>query len=108
MSTTSRRRVRVKRVSQSMSRKQIGAPGNTSLANLTGEAERKAEIITGYLEDYASLDGRIVTPKQYDLYIEALRDLSLRQIEKGLKKYLQQGTRWPWPGTLREFCEEEI
>lgn len=68
----------------------------------------KVELVSGYLEDFAAIDGRVVTEKQYTIYIRALDGLSVRQIEKGLKKYLQQGTRWPWPGTLREFCEEEI
>jgi hypothetical protein len=60
------------------------------------------------MEKFGTIDGRVLTPQMYQVYIEALQNLDLRQIEKGLKRYLQQGERWPWPGTLREFCEEEI
>lgn len=57
---------------------------------------------------YALVENRIVTTELLETYLIALEDFSARQIEKGLRKYLKQGTRWPWPGTLAEFIEEEI
>lgn len=70
--------------------------------------QRRADLIAGYLEKYACIDGRTVTTQMYETYIEALDDLDMGQLEKGLKAYLREGTRWPWPGTLREFIEEEV
>jgi hypothetical protein len=73
------------------------------------EDEQRAEIITGYLEKYAAIANRALTPQVYAVYIEALADLEPRRIEKGMKTYLQAGTEgWPWPGKIREFIEEEI
>lgn len=68
----------------------------------------KADLITGYVEKYAAISGRTVTPTMYAVYVEALEDLDIRRVEKGLRRYLQEGTNWPWPGTLREYIEEEV
>ena len=55
------------------------------------------------------IQGRALTPKVFEVYIEALGPrFELRRIEKGLARYLEQGTAWPWPGKLAEFIEEEI
>lgn len=78
-----------------------------SLAPRT-EYDRKVDTITCYLEKFAVLDGRVLTPQLYALYIEALEDLELRKIEQGLAEYLRSGTRFPWPGALREYIEEEV
>jgi hypothetical protein len=37
-----------------------------------------------------------------------LKGFELRKIEKGLKTYLEEGDRWPWPGTLAQVIEEEV
>ena len=79
-----------------------------SRLSLPTERQSKADLISAYLEKYACIEGRTLTPQQYAVYIEALEDLDLRRLEKGLKAYLQEGQRWPWPGTLREFVEEEV
>lgn len=73
------------------------------------ETERKAEVISGYLEKFGAIDNRVVTPTLYSIYIEALSRFDLRQIEKGLKRSLEEEvTRWPWPATLAEFIDEEV
>jgi hypothetical protein len=70
--------------------------------------DEKAEVISGYLEKFASISGRALTPQVFAVYIEALSGFDTRRIEKGLKAYLERGTAWPWPGTLAEFIEDEI
>lgn len=65
-------------------------------------------MIETYLRKYAVFDGKVVTDEMLEGYLDALEHFELRQIEKGLRKYLQQGTRWPWPGTLAEYISEEI
>jgi hypothetical protein len=72
------------------------------------EQERKAELVKDYVEKYAAIAGRAITPMVFDLYVEALADIDERRLAKGLKRYLREGTAWAWPGQLREFCEEEI
>ena len=93
---------------QRVSRKQIEAPGNASLQAAQPEEERKLEVITGYLETFGAIAGRVLTEQVMQAYVDGLADLELRRIEKGLKKYLQHGERFPWPGELRSYCEEEI
>ena len=72
------------------------------------EAEEKAIIITGYVEKYATIAGRAITPEIYKIYVEALSRFDVRRLEKGLKAYLEQGTRFPWPGDLAEYCDDEV
>ena len=84
---------------------------STSL--VSEETKRKAAVITGYIEKFALIDGRRdVDGGLYNLYVDAIcgyrPELSERQIEKGLRKYLESGERFPWPGTLIEMMEEEV
>ena len=90
------------------SSKEIVKQEQPSLPVLKPEQEAKAELIFGYLQKYALIETRVLTPELIAVYCEALDDFDLRRIRKGLKKYLEQGTRWPWPGTLAEWIEEEI
>jgi hypothetical protein len=66
----------------------------------------KAVVITGYVEKFAAIAGRQMTPQLYSIYIEALDDLELPRIRQGLDEYLRKGKGWPWPGELREWIEE--
>lgn len=68
------------------------------------ERERK-ELISEYLEKYALIANRAVTPQLMALYVEALQDVPLRRIEAGLKFWLREGDKWPWPSDLREASE---
>lgn len=70
--------------------------------------DEKAELITGYVEKFAAISGRAMTPLLFSVYIEALSGYDTRRIEKGLKAYLERGTAWPWPGLLSEWIEDEI
>jgi hypothetical protein len=72
------------------------------------EYDRKVEVITAYVEKFAAIANRPVTPQVYQAYIEALEDFDERRLRKGLEEYLKCGTQWPWPGHLREFIEEEV
>jgi hypothetical protein len=84
---------------------------STSLA--LSDRQQKAAVITGYMERFAAIDGRKeLSPEIYDLYVETIcgyrPPFSLRQIEKGLKDYLETGKKFPWPADLLDCMEEEI
>jgi hypothetical protein len=87
---------------------EIEKPGTSSLQALEPEPVRKAAVIRDYIEKYALIEAKATTPELLNVYFEALEHFDLRRIEKGLRAYLQKGTRWPWPGTLAEWIEEEI
>lgn len=74
--------------------------------------EAEAEIIVGYLQGFAAIDKRELTPELIDLYVKTLcnrkPEFSLRQIEKGLQEYMENGRKWPWPADLIECIEDEI
>lgn len=72
------------------------------------EADQKREIVADYMEKFALIGNRVMTPQLHALYFEALGGFELRRIQKGLRKYLEEGTNWPWPGTLAEYIEEQI
>lgn len=80
----------------------------TALQEKRSDEEIKADLIVDYIEKFGAIAGRVVTEEAFKLYIEALWDIETRKLRKGLKRYLQNGTAWPWPGTLREYCEDEI
>jgi hypothetical protein len=86
----------------------IERPATASLIVSEPVKVQKAILIKEYLTKYALIETRVVTDELLDVYFEALEDFDLRVIDKGLKAYLKTGTRWPWPGTLAEFIEEEI
>lgn len=68
----------------------------------------KAELITGYVEKYATIAGKGMTADLYEIYVYALSGFEIERIQKGLDAYLKQGTSFPWPGTLVEWVEAEI
>lgn len=72
------------------------------------EYDLKFELITTYLEKYAAIGNRALTKATYLAYVEALEDLTLQQIRKGLQECLRDVESFPWPGTVRRYCEEEI
>ena len=71
------------------------------------EVER---MVVEALDRYALIDRREVTDAMRDLYCEEIsrKKFTRRQVEKGLKKYLQQGKKWPWPADLIELMEDAI
>lgn len=80
--------------------------GNRSLK--VTEYDQKLELITGYVETFAALANRAVTQQTYLAYMEVLEDLDMQRIRKGLQECLKEAESFPWPGTVRRYCEEEI
>ena len=78
-----------------------------ALSRATPE-QTKADLISSYVEKFACIAGREVTPQMYAVYIEALEGIDVRILRKGLKRCLEEATRFPWPGDVREACEEEV
>ena len=73
---------------------------NTSLAIKPEES-----LISDYLEKYATIAGRAVTPQLIDIFVEALSDMPLNRIRQGLERYLKEGDRFPWPSSIRDLGE---
>lgn len=73
--------------------------------------DEKADLITGYLEQYGAIAGRVITPALYSLYVGVIAsqpDFDLKRIEKGLKAYMETGNRFPWPADLVKEIEDQI
>ena len=73
---------------------------------LTPNQERTV-LISEYLYKFAMISNREM-PKDGELtkiFVEALDDLSLKEIERGLKAYMKEGDRFPWPSQVRELSE---
>ena len=66
------------------------------------------DVVAEYVEKFAAIGNRALTPKILAAYFEAVEDLELRQIRKGLQECLRDVESFPWPGTIRRYCEEEI
>jgi hypothetical protein len=63
-------------------------------------------LIGEYLSKYAAIDrNRIVDPELINIFVEALDDIDQKGIERGLKAYLKEGERFPWPVNIRELSE---
>ena len=71
-----------------------------SLASKPEEA-----IIAVYLEKYATIADRAITPQLISIFAEALADMPLNRIKQGLERYLKEGERFPWPSQIRELGE---
>jgi hypothetical protein len=71
-----------------------------SLASKPEEA-----IIADYLEKYASIADRAISPQLISIFAEALSDMPLNRIKQGLERYLKEGERFPWPSHIRELGE---
>lgn len=72
------------------------------------EFDEKTLVITTYVEKFAAIANRPVTPAVFAAYLEALEDLDIQRIRKGLSEAMKDAESFPWPGTLRRYCEEEI
>jgi hypothetical protein len=68
--------------------------------------------IIDHLTQFAAIDRRELTDELRDTYVKTIcghrPEFSLRQVEKGLAAYLENGDRWPWPSNLIDAIEEEI
>ena len=89
-------------------------PAGNSTSLQSADKKKSAAIITSYLDLFAAIEDRKrdLTPDVYSSYVETIVGyrpaLSDRQIEKGLKTYLETGKRFPWPSELIECMEEEV
>lgn len=73
--------------------------------SLTLRQEQTA-LIGMYLYKYAALDkNRVVDDELIAIFIEALDGLTTKELERGLKRYLKEGDRFPWPSNIIEASE---
>jgi hypothetical protein len=72
------------------------------------EHDLKIEAIANYVEKFATIANRAITPQLLSIYIEALEEFELRRIKKGLARALQGVKSWPWPAELIDWIEDEI
>ena len=73
--------------------------------SLTLRQEQTA-LIGMYLYKYAALDkNRVVDDELIAIFVEALDDLTTKELERGLKRYLKEGDRFPWPSNIIEASE---
>ena len=64
-------------------------------------------LVGEYLYKFAAIanrdlgaDGELI-----NIFAEGLSDLDDKELERGLKNYLQQGNRFPWPNDIRELSD---
>ena len=73
--------------------------------SLTPSQQRTALIGT-YLYKYAVLDrNRVVDEETIGIFVEGLSDLDEKELERGLKNYLKDGDRFPWPKNIIELSD---
>lgn len=75
----------------------------TSLAK--SEDKEREKIISDALEKFALIANRNITPALLDIYVEALSDLPLNRLRAGVKEWLEEGDKFPWPRDIREASE---
>lgn len=88
---------------QSPSR-EIAKLSNNTLT-VTSENDERKKLISEYLNKYATISGRIITPQLMEIFEESLSDLSVSRLRAGFKLYLQEGDRFPWPSQIRDLAE---
>lgn len=76
----------------------------TSLVTVSDQDQRKI-LISDYLDKFALIAGRGMTPTLYAIYEEALADIPLSRLQAGLREWMENGVGWPWPGQIREASE---
>lgn len=58
------------------------------------------------MAQYALITNRVATPAIMQIYEDALADMSVERLQRGLKAWLMRdGDRWPWPKDIREAAE---
>lgn len=88
----------------SQPKQQIVVREKSSLPAVT-ESQQRDNILTEYLEKYACIANRALTPQLMAIYEEALRDVPLTRLKAGLEEWLKEGKQFPWPSELREASE---
>lgn len=82
---------------------QIARQSQHTLAR--AEHNEKQQLIANYLNDFATISARVVTPQLLKIYEDAFADMSVSRLEAGLRGWLKEGDRWPWPANIREVAE---
>lgn len=73
--------------------------------SLTPSQERTA-LIGVYLYKYAALDkNRVVDEELIAIFVEGLSGLDDKELERGLKNYLKEGDRFPWPKNIIDLSD---
>lgn len=73
--------------------------------SLTPSQQRTA-LIGEYLYKYAVLDrNRVVDEEIIAIFVEGLSGLDEKELERGLKNYLREGSRFPWPKEIIELSD---
>ena len=69
--------------------------------------QKRTALVGEYLYKYATIANRDLGkgPEMVQFFMEGLSDLDDKELERGLKNYLQQGTRFPWPADIRELSD---
>lgn len=89
---------------QLSSSKAIVPQSSNSLQPPTPEEERKL-VLAEYLYKYAAIANREMTAELLSIFFEALSDVPLNRLKCGLRDYLVNGDRFPWPSEIREASE---
>jgi hypothetical protein len=84
---------------------QIERQSKPSSLVLKSAVDEKKELLANYMEKYAIVAGRAITPQLLAVFYEALEDVPLNRLKAGLKQYLREGVRFPWPNDIREMSE---
>lgn len=73
--------------------------------SLTPSQQRTA-LIGEYLYKYAAIDrNRVVDEELIGIFVEGLDGLDEKELERGLKNYLKEGKRFPWPAEIIELSD---
>lgn len=74
--------------------------------SLTPEKQRTA-LVAGYLYRFAEIAGRDLGSDSdlIKIFVEALKDLDMVELKRGLDRWLRDGDRFPWPSQIRELSE---
>lgn len=73
--------------------------------SLALDTAKRQEIIGNYISKYSLIANRAPTQSLYMLFEEVLSDMSPERLERGMKNWLRNGDRFPWPSDIREAAE---
>ena len=64
-------------------------------------------LLEDYLHKFAMIASREMPQdgELHRIFAAALDDMDAKSLERGLKAYLREGTRFPWPAEIRELGE---
>jgi hypothetical protein len=72
--------------------------------DLTPE-QRRVDLIGLWLEKFAAISGKPMTPQLIAVYVEALSDVEDRRLIAGFEECLKTATHFPWPAEIRDASE---